>query len=198
MATGFSNLAELQQAIGGVPLDRIRMVPPPGSAALADAISADKMSEPICELVDGVLIEKAVGYRESLLAATLIQLLGDFVRKHDLGLLAGADAISEYYAGCVRAPDVSFVSWGRLPGRQVPDNPIPDLVPDLAVEIVSSSNTAAEMDRKLADFKQGGVRVVWLIDPRKEIARCTSETRRRWRSTRPATSTPAMCCPTLS
>lgn len=68
-------------------------------------------------------------------------------------------------AGLVRIPDVSYVSWNRLPGRQVPRVPIADLAPDLAVEVVSLGNTAREMERKLQDFLAAGVRLVWYVYP---------------------------------
>ena len=50
--------------------------------------------------------------------------------------------------GLVRIPDVAFISWGRLPNRRVPTEPIPDLAPDLAVEVLSVGNTPGEMARK--------------------------------------------------
>ncbi len=62
-------------------------------------------------------------------------------------------------------PDVSFVSWDRLPGGRVPREPIPDLVPDLAVEILSEGNTAAEMKRKVAEYFAADARLVWLVYP---------------------------------
>ena len=37
--------------------------------------------------------------------------------------------------GPVRGPDVTFVSWDTLPGRRGPDDPIPELAPDLVVEL---------------------------------------------------------------
>jgi Uma2 family endonuclease len=52
-----------------------------------------------------------------------------------------------------------------LPGRILPEEPIPDLAPDLAVEILSRSNTTAEMPRKLAEYFAAGVRLVWYLDP---------------------------------
>jgi Uma2 family endonuclease len=64
----------------------------------------------------------------------------------------------------VRLPDVAFVSWQRLPNG-VPREAIPDLAPDLAVEVLSRTNTRAEMRRKRRDYFQGGVRQVWMIDP---------------------------------
>jgi Uma2 family endonuclease len=66
----------------------------------------------------------------------------------------------------VRIPDVSFVSWDRLPKREVPADPIPDLAPDLAVEVLSEGNTEKEMQRKLKEYFLAGVRLVWYVDPR--------------------------------
>ena len=53
--------------------------------------------------------------------------------------------------GLVRLPDVSFVSWDRFPTGELPPEPMPNLVPDLAVEILSASNTPADMDRKVRE-----------------------------------------------
>ena len=58
----------------------------------------------------------------------------------------------------VRMPDVAFTSWERLPGKVVPDIAIPDLAPDLAVEVLSDGNTVREMERKLTDYFLAGVR----------------------------------------
>jgi Uma2 family endonuclease len=40
-----------------------------------------------------------------------------------------------------------------------------DVAPDLAVEVLSPSNTVQEMDRKLRDYFAAGVRLVWYVDP---------------------------------
>ncbi|MGZ3396067.1 MAG: Uma2 family endonuclease [Isosphaeraceae bacterium] len=61
-------------------------------------------------------------------------------------------------SGQVDISDAAFTSWERLPGRERPGKPIPDLAPDLAVEILSKSNTKAEMKRKLAEYFQAGTR----------------------------------------
>ena len=76
--------------------------------------------------------------------------------------------------GLVRIPDVSFIGWDRLPGRETPSEPIPDLSPDLAVEVLSEGNTKAEMTRKVSEYFDAGVRLVWLIDPKKRNARVFS------------------------
>ncbi len=72
--------------------------------------------------------------------------------------------------GLVRIPDVSFFCWDKLPGRVLPSKPIPDLFPDLAVEVLSESNTPEEMERKLREYFLAGVRLVWMIDPRERTA----------------------------
>jgi Uma2 family endonuclease len=68
--------------------------------------------------------------------------------------------------GLVRIPDVAFISWDRLPNRRVPTEPIPDLAPDLAVEVLSVGNTLGEMARKRQDYFAADVHLVWQVDPR--------------------------------
>jgi Uma2 family endonuclease len=68
--------------------------------------------------------------------------------------------------GLVRIPDISFISWDRLPSRYYPKEPIPNLAPDLAVEVLRESNTAKEMKRKLQEYFAVGVRLVWFADPK--------------------------------
>src|SRR5207244_1320595 len=99
------------------------------------------------------------------LAAVLVTMLNVFVRPRNLGLVAGADGAMRLFGGLIRIPDVSFVSWGRLPGRRRPSKPIPALVPDLAAEVLSPSNTTGEMRRKRQDYFAAGVQLVWEIDP---------------------------------
>src|SRR5215468_1891250 len=67
------NLAELVEQLGDIPLERIRMRPPPGTATEADVLAAlEAPRKRICELIDGVLVEKPMGYTESILASYLI------------------------------------------------------------------------------------------------------------------------------
>jgi Uma2 family endonuclease len=65
-------------------------------------------------------------------------------------------------SGRVRLPDVAFVSLARLPRTR---EPIPTLAPDLAVEVLSESNTADEIDQKLTEYFQSGTRLAWIVDP---------------------------------
>lgn len=158
-------LADLLERLGGISPDRVRMKPPPGTATEADLIAAAEREGHACELVDGVLVEKAMGYRESLLAGLLLSLLRAFVVPRNLGLVSGADGTMRLFPGLVRIPDVAFVSWDRIPGRCVPREPIAGLAPDLAVEVLSRGNTPAEMARKRQEYFSAGASLVWLIDP---------------------------------
>ncbi len=156
---------ELLRRLGGISPDRVRLQPPPGNATPQDVLEIHARTKRLCELVDGVLVEKGMGYRESMLAAFLIQQILNFLQKHDLGLVAGEAGMMMLNPGLVRMPDVSFVSWSRLPSSGVPSEPIPDLAPDLAVEVLSPSNTRAEMARKRREYFAAGVRQVWQVDP---------------------------------
>lgn len=159
-------LADLLHRLGGISLERIRFRPAPGTATEADVLAAlEAPRKRLCELVEGVLVEKALGYTESLLASYLIVLLDAFVRPRNLGLVTAPDGTVRLWAGRVRIPDLAFFSWDRLPGRQRPTEPIPTLAPDLAVEILSAGNTDAEMASKRQDYFTAGVRLVWQIDP---------------------------------
>lgn len=91
--------------------------------------------------------------------------MGNFVEEFDLGIVAGADGTLRLMPRLVRIPDVSFISWNQLPSREYPAEPIPDLYPDLAVEVLSAGNTAEEMERKLKEYFLAGTRLVWIISP---------------------------------
>lgn len=156
--------ADLQRHLGDVPASRIRLKPSPGTATEKDVLAIHAKENRLFELVDGVLVEKAMGYQESYLAVRLIIILGEFVTSRKLGIVAGADGMLKLASGLVRIPDVSFISWNSIPDKKVPKKPIPKLAPDLAVEVVSESNTAGEMNRKLREYFKAGVKLVWMID----------------------------------
>jgi Uma2 family endonuclease len=130
-------------------------------------------------LVDGILVEKPMGYFESHVACLIIKWIGSFLDNQDLGVVAGEAGMLRLSRGLVRIPDVSYVSWDRLPGRRVPNEPIPDLVPDLAVEVISPSNTEREMQRKLEEYFAAGVQLVWLVYPKTYTVEVFSSPKRK-------------------
>jgi Uma2 family endonuclease len=159
-------LADLIERLGDIPLARVRMHPAPGMATEDDVLKVDAEENLLCELVDGVLVEKATGWGKSFPTVALMTILHTFVRPRNLGLVTGVDGMMRLFPGLVRIPDVAFVSWARIPGGQVPTAPIPALAPDLAVEVLSPGNTRGEMERKLREYFAAGVQRVWLVDPR--------------------------------
>jgi Uma2 family endonuclease len=162
----FDTVAELLDQLGGIPPERVLMHPPPGHATEQDLLQLlDADNKRLCELVDGVLVEKAMGYYEGRVALVLGYFLETFLGAHDLGIVCGADGTLRLMPGLVRIPDLTFVSWDRLPGHEPPAKPIPDLIPNLAVEVLSVSNTKREMKRKIGEYFRVGVQLVWLIDP---------------------------------
>ena len=167
----FGNAEEWHHGLGDVPLSRIVFDPWPGTATEQDLLTFVERDKRLVELVDGTLVEKPMGYYESLLAGVLIQLLRNFLDAHDLGIVLAADDPLRLASGLVRIPDVCFISWERFPNRELPAEPIPELAPDLAVEVLSESNTEAEMERKLREYFAAGTRVVWYVEPEPRTVR---------------------------
>ena len=66
-----------------------------------------------------------------------------------------------------RKPDAAFVSFDRLPENQpIPyrDNPL-DVIPELVVEVVSPTDSADELDKKIGEYFRAGVQLVWVVYP---------------------------------
>jgi Uma2 family endonuclease len=123
--------ADLRKRLGGIPLDWVRFNHAPGTATEKDVLEVEARENRLCELVDGTLVEKAIGFEEARLALRLGCLISSYLDQNDLGICVGADGMMRIASGLVRIPDVSFVAWDRLPGRESPTDPIPDLAPDL-------------------------------------------------------------------
>jgi Uma2 family endonuclease len=158
--------AEWLHDLGDVPLERIIFDPLPGTATEADVLRLEAQEGKLCELIDGTLVEKAMGYEESAIALRIAFLLQSFILPRKLGVVSGEAGMMRILRPRVRMPDVAYVSRERLPGGRVPKEPIPDLVPDLAVEVLSESNTPREISLKLREYLDAGVRLVWIVDPR--------------------------------
>src|ERR1051326_8318469 len=135
-APPFDTVAELLEHLA-VPPRRIRLTPAPGRATEEDALQ-----HKLCELIDGVLVEKAMGFYESRLAFVLIYFLERYLELNPRGFGLDGSGIVRVGPGQLRLPDVSFISWDHFPDHKLPAGQVLDLVPDLAVEILSPSNTS--------------------------------------------------------
>lgn len=155
-----TNVEELIAHLG-VPPKRIRLQPPPGQATEVDVVRA----RPLCELIDGVLVEKAMGFWESRLAVLLGYYIETYLDDNDIGFTLGEGGMQRVAFGQVRLPDLSFYLWSRFPNRELTTAQILDKVADLAVEVLSPSNTEEEMKRKRREFFAGGAKLFWIVDP---------------------------------
>ena len=97
-------LPQLRRHFGMIPAERILLDPPPGTATEKDLIKVNGRKEHLCELVDGVLVEKAMGTKEGLLGSWLLYTLWDHVVGRGLGIVLGGDAMLKLFPGLIRAP----------------------------------------------------------------------------------------------
>ncbi|MSR57029.1 MAG: Uma2 family endonuclease [Planctomycetaceae bacterium] len=164
-------VADLLDRFGPIALRRIRREPEPGTATEQDVIDIHDREKRLFELVDGILVEKTMGVQDSFVAVWIAGFIGQFARQHDLGIVLGSDGMARLAPGLVRIPDVSFIGWDRLPGKKVPDIPMLTTGPNLAVEVLSPSNTHKEMQQKLAEYFDSSVQLVWYVDPRSRTVR---------------------------
>jgi Uma2 family endonuclease len=116
------------------------------------------------ELVDGEIRMSPGGARHGEIEVELGARLLAFVKSRRLGHVFGSSIGFRLPGGNVRSPDASFVA-----DENVPDD-FADLAPDLAVEVVSPSDRARHVLDKVGEYIDAGVRLVWVIDPRKRKA----------------------------
>ena len=117
-----------------------------------------------CEVVDGEVIMAGPSFYHQIISGNINEPVRAFVRMNRLGrvVYAPVDVIVQRDPLRVRQPDLLFISSdgtatiqdGRVHGG-----------PDLVVEIISPSNTRAEIESKLADYASLNVRECWLVYP---------------------------------
>jgi Uma2 family endonuclease len=169
-----SNFADLLHRLGDIPPNRIRCNPVPGTATLDDLLKPENAG---CELVEGTLIDRPADFLIACTTPLLISWLFPAAREGNRGIVTNGLGPIEILPGTVRRPDLAFTPWSRLPGRRIPSDPIPAVVPELWVTCWRIGNTHSEMARKRGEYFRSGVLLVWEIDPRARTVRVyTSET----------------------
>ncbi len=121
------------------------------------------------ELVEGEIVTMPLPnnqHAETL--GELYYLISAFVRQNNLGrtLVGDTGFVLErnpYGRDTVRGVDIAFISKERAP-EPLPPN-FMEGAPDLAVEIMSPSNTMADIRRKINQLLQAGCRQVWIVHP---------------------------------
>ena len=121
------------------------------------------------ELVEGEAVEvPGAGALHSLIVLLVSTLLEGFVSDNDLGLVLpdGSAYILRRYPDLLRIPDVSFVSWDRVPEDGAPEG-FWIGAPDLAIEVVSPHDRAEDIHEKVHEYLAAGTRLVWILWPKR-------------------------------
>jgi len=123
------------------------------------------------ELVDGELVDMGnSGMEHGEIGAYLAGLLAIYVRQHKLGTVCDSSTAFTLKSGNKRSPDVSFVAKARLQGLSRPPRGFFQGSPDLAVEILSPSNTVEEIHTKIVEYFENETQLVWVIHPDEKYA----------------------------
>jgi Uma2 family endonuclease len=118
------------------------------------------------EVVNGQRVQLSMGAYESTIASDLHGFMSPYARTKGLGRAVVEVLFLLTVVGTKRRPDVAFVSYERWPRRRrVPREEAWEVVPDLAVEVVSPSNTAEEILTKIEEYFRAGAKRVWVIYP---------------------------------
>ncbi len=121
----YRTVEDLLEHLDGVAPSRVRFQPWPGTATERDVIAVHDAENRLCELVDGVLVEKVMGFDESIYGVLLSAYLVEYLKTHDLGKVVGADGLMRIFPELVRIPDVAFISRSQPKNRSRSYQPRP-------------------------------------------------------------------------
>ena len=136
------------------------------SATLQDLLNTPKDGKKY-ELVDGEIVVSPAGMRHSAVISNINALIWNFLQENPIGTVYSSDVGIAFPNGNVRSPDVTYVSRAKLPGGESPET-LGEVIPDLAVEVLSPSDSLKELGRKIGEFLENGVPIVWLVDPARQ------------------------------
>ncbi len=129
------------------------------------------------ELVNGELVERNMGWRSSRIGLRTSTLLDVHVTSNNLGWVNGPDAAYQCFEEVfpddptrIRKPDVSFIALERLLPEDEPEGYC-DIVPDLAVEVVSPNDGVYELSEKIEEYLKAGVKLIWIVVPNTKTVR---------------------------
>jgi Uma2 family endonuclease len=141
------------------------------SPAVHQGTVASPDDDLLYEVVDNQVVELApMGAYEVRLATLLAASLETVARQHQLGRVV-QEMLFDLTAptGRKRRPDVAFVSFDRWPRhRRIPRIEAWEVVPNLAVEVVSRTDSGDYIVDKIAEYFQAGVERVWVVFPSQE------------------------------
>jgi Uma2 family endonuclease len=132
------------------------------------AVLAPPTEEALYEVVNGQRVElPPTSAYATWISSRLGHRLGPFAETHALGtVVLEMLFILDAERDLRRRPDLAFVSSQRWPlGREIPETGDWEVVPDLAVEVVSPNDLFQDVLAKMREYFQAGVSQVWIVLP---------------------------------
>lgn len=128
-------------------------------------------SDVIYELVNGQAVPKfavpemSPKFFHSSITGALFILLSQWSQQRGRVRIEWAIALTRADAAWVPVPDLTYISYDRLPADWMKDEACP-ISPELVIEIISLGQTFGEMTEKATDYLTAGILRVWVVDPR--------------------------------
>ena len=147
-------------------------------------MTADEFADSIYargfELVDGIVVPRntspknffkersqmPTGALHGVVTSRLTTYLTVFVIENDLGETCAAETGFRLNPSTVRGADIAFIQQDKIDVFGIPINFFP-IAPDLAVEVISPSNTYDEIQDKIEKYFNGGTKLIWIVDPKR-------------------------------
>jgi Uma2 family endonuclease len=141
------------------------------TTARATALPSIPEAEIDYELVRGEVVPvPPVNYDHRRVVGRLQVRVGSFAEEHDLGDVGPeGGVVLQRDPLTLLAPDISFVRKDRVPSPGERDG-FPQLAPDLVIEVLSPSNSAVEIEERVALDLEAGVHAVWIFNPKRRTA----------------------------
>lgn len=125
------------------------------------------------ELVNGQLVEKAMGYLECRVAVLIGGMIAAFVEANQLGSAFSSELLYRCFPFApyqMRKPDVSFIAADRLQASMFREG-VATIAPDLVIEVVSLRDAYRDVETKVDEYLRAGVKLVWVINPDRQLVR---------------------------
>ena len=130
---------------------------------------AMKECKPYLELIDGEVVQKSMaGLSHSTMVIELITELRIYLRASGEGRVETELRHIEREDEWVFLPDISFTLKSRITGTPAESRGLVEVLPDLAIEVLSPDDQPGRVSQKIAHYMAAGVRLLWVIDPEAE------------------------------
>lgn len=142
--------------------------PPFSTPMTAEELEHVSYPDKVTELIRGrLVVREPPGTRHGAIASRLTHLLADFVYRNGRGVVFAQDTGFQIQSNpdTVRAPDVAFLAAERA--GAIHDRGYARVAPDIVAEVLSPDDRPGEVRDKVADWLAAGVKLVWVIDPRR-------------------------------